>query len=109
MTERERWRMTLDELTHASRTKYSELESWRMLGLFGDRWREPRDRGCYRHITKLVAHRAILMRSLLDVGLTVTAALKIAREHEVKQRDQPLTVTARNAQIILWRSNLNLP
>lgn len=101
--------MTLDELTYASRTKYPELESWRMLGLFGDRWKEPRDRGCWRHVTKLVAHRAVIMRALLDAGLTRDAAMKAARSHEVKDRDKPLLVHAQTTQITLWRDTLPLP
>lgn len=104
-----RWRMTLDELSHYSRTSAVELERWRALGAFGDRWRENRDRGAWRHITKLVAHRAIIMRTLLDAGVTEKAAVQIARTHEVKDRDEPLEVIAKNARISIWRSNLNLP
>jgi myo-inositol catabolism protein IolC len=109
MTERVRWRMTLDELCHAARTTPQELERWRALGVFGDRWKEPRDRGVWRHITKLVAHRAVLMRTLLSVGLTVETAARIARTHEVKDRDLPLTVTATGIQIQVARDKLNLP
>lgn len=106
---RERWRMTYDELCHVSRSRPQTLERWRVLGVFGDRWKEPRDRGCWRHITKLVAHRAVIMRTLLDAGFSEKAAADAARSHEVKDRDQPLKVNANNMEINLWRSDLHLP
>jgi myo-inositol catabolism protein IolC len=106
---RVRWRMTLDELSAASRSKPSDLDRWRAMGVFGDRWKEPRDRGAWRHITKEVAHRAIIMRTLLDLGLTETAATQIARQHEIKQKDDPLVVVGKNGTVTVWRSNLKLP
>jgi myo-inositol catabolism protein IolC len=106
---RERWRMTLDELCHVSRTKQPELERWRAIGAFGDRWKEDRDRGVWRHISKIVAHRAIIMRTLIELGLTEPAALQIARQHEITEKDEPLEVIGKNGRITVWRSNLNLP
>jgi Fe2+ transport system protein FeoA len=101
--------MTLDELTHRSRTRPQELERWRTLGAFGDRWKEPRERGMWRHITKLVAHRAILMRTLLDAGLTEGAALRIVQQHEIKDKNEPLHVRTKGVNITIWRSSLKLP
>lgn len=101
--------MTLDELRHRSRTTPEELERWRKIGAFGDRWREDRDRGVWRHITKTVAHRAIIMRALLDAGLTEGAAVSIARNHDIKDKDLPLEVRTKHVQINVWRSSLRLP
>jgi hypothetical protein len=101
--------MTLDELCHVSRSTPNDLERWRALGVFGDRVKEPRDRGVWRHVSKEIAHRAIIMRTLLDLGLTEQAATQIARTHQVKDRQEPLRITGRNGQITVMRSNLNLP
>lgn len=101
--------MTLDELTHLSRSTPMELDEWRAFGVFGDRWKEPRDRGVWRHITKEVAHRAVIMRTLLDLGLTEHAAAQIASTHKVKDRDEPLYVRGRNGMITVCRGNLKLP
>lgn len=106
---RVRWRMTLDELCRQSHSSAMELDRWRTLGVFGDRWKEPRNQGAWRHITKEVAHRAIIMRTLLDLGLTEAAAGQIAKEHTINQADQPLVVLGKNGTVTVWRSNLKLP
>lgn len=101
--------MTLDELCHRSKSNPTELERWRRLGAFGDRWKEDRVSGPWRHITKVVAHRAIIMRALLSAGITEGAAIKIVRQHEIRDKYEPLDVRTPAVNITIWRSNLKLP
>lgn len=101
--------MTLDELCHVSKSNPTELERWRRLGVFGDRWKEERVAGPWRHITKVVAHRAIIMRALLRAGVTEGAAVQIARQHEVRDKQEPLEVRTPAVNITIWRSALKLP
>lgn len=101
--------MTLDELCHRAQSNPTELERWRRLGAFGDRWKEDRDRGPWRHITKEVAHRAIIMRALLRAGVTEGAAIQIVQRHSIKDKYEPLEVRTPAVNIVIWRSNLKLP
>lgn len=101
--------MTLDELSHAARATPVVLEEWAQLGAFGPRWKERRDRGKNRHITKEVAHRAIIMRALLDAGLQPRAAAAVAMTHETRDREQLLLVSSRGVNITIDRNSLNLP
>lgn len=65
MSDRVRWRMTLDELCHRARTTPQELNEWAALGAFGPAWQQSTENK-WRHITKAVARRAIVMRYILD-------------------------------------------
>lgn len=66
MTEkRERWRMTLQELCHRTGATPQELNEWAKLGVFGPAWAQSTENK-WRHVTKAVARRAIVMRHLLD-------------------------------------------
>ena len=77
MTERARWRMTLQELCHRVDARPQDLVDWARLGALGPAWQETTENK-WRHITKKVANRAIVMRYLLDAGLAEELAARIA-------------------------------
>lgn len=78
MTEkRERWRMTLEELCHHTRATPAELNEWAKLGAFGPAWAASTENK-WRHITKAVARRAIVMRYLLDHKVAALPAALMA-------------------------------
>ncbi len=77
MTERTRWRMTLQELCYRVKARPSDLEEWARLGALGPSWRETTENK-WRHITKKCANRAIVMRELLGVGLEPEVAAELS-------------------------------
>jgi hypothetical protein len=81
--ERVRWRMTLDELAHACNATANDLDTWATAGAMGDRWREKRDRGKWRHIDKGCAQRAVICSRLLATGMSLEAAARISTRHTV--------------------------
>ena len=82
MTERIRWRYTLDQLCHSARTTPATLDHWASLGAFGPRWQERRERGKWRHITRDVADRAVLMGRLTRSGISDELACRIVMTHK---------------------------
>ena len=109
VTERQRWRMPLDELCWRAKTTQPELEEWSRLGAFGPRWKEPRDRGKWRHVTRDLAQQAIVMRALLDAGVEPEKAAEITSQHRRQDADLPLYVHSRGVKFIVNRAELNLP
>jgi len=102
---RVRWRMTLDELAYATKVSPITLEEWAQLGAYGPRWKENRDRGKWRHITREVAQRAVVMSRLVRAGLTTITAADIARTHEVGD-DMPLYAHQGEVTLIVKRNDL---
>lgn len=105
---RVRWRITLDELCHKAKATPQALDHWAEIGALGPRWRENRDRGKWRHITREVAQRAVIMSHLLQAGIDKQVAAKLAATHE-RGDDTPLIAKNKSVQIIVWRSNIKLP
>jgi len=79
-----RWRITLDELAALTHVSARELDHWTELGAMGLRWRESREQGRWRHITKEVARRAVIMSKLRAAGVDEHVAARAARELDVK-------------------------
>jgi hypothetical protein len=78
MTEtRQRWRCTLEELCFKASAKPKDLERWARAGAFGPRWAETTENK-WRHIDRMTARRAVLMRILLDAGLNEETAAGLA-------------------------------
>lgn len=75
--------MTLDELCARARATPQELDRWSDAGYLGDRWRERRDQGKWRHTQRVVAQRAVLFRRMLDAGLSEELASSVSRAHEL--------------------------
>lgn len=107
--DRIRWRMTLDELVHACGVRLPELEHWAEIGGLGDRWREPRNQGKWRHITREAAQRAVLMSRMVKAGMTPEAAAVVAREHAVHRGSEPAPMMARRPGVTFLVSRDNLP
>ena len=69
--------MTLDELCHRASAKPRDLERWARLGAFGPKWGETTENK-WRHIDRMTARRAVMMRVLLDSGLNDETAAGLA-------------------------------
>jgi Fe2+ transport system protein FeoA len=102
---RVRWRMTLDELCYATKASAMLIEQWAQLGAYGPRWRENRDRGKYRHVTREMAQRAVIMSRLVRAGMKEEAAAKIAVEHQVRTTE-PLIARLGEVHITIRRDDL---
>lgn len=102
---RVRWRMTLDELCYATKASAMLIEEWAQLGAYGPRWRENRDRGKYRHVTREMAQRAVIMSRLVQAGMKPEAAARISVEHTVRITD-PLIARIGAVEITIKRDDL---
>jgi methyl coenzyme M reductase subunit C len=103
--------MTLDELCYSVRRTPVDLERWAELGALGDRMKEPRDRGKWRHITKDTAGRTIIMDRLVQAGLDEERAASIARTY-VRRDHWPsdkIRTTVRGVQVVVDLAELELP
>jgi hypothetical protein len=105
MTERVRWRVTLDQLCHLCDANPYTLEYWAALGALGPRWKEPRNSGKWRHITREAADRAVLMSRIVKAGVEPWRAAQIASTHQHGDTT-PLTVTIGEVQIQVSREEL---
>ena len=101
--------MTLDELCAVTRQTPNDLERWAQLGAFGPRWKESRDRGKWRHITKEVAHRAIIMERLVAIGVDEERAAPVAASHVKADSKEPLYTSMRGVTVTVHRGDLDLP
>jgi hypothetical protein len=103
--------MTLGELCYTVRRTPADLECWAMLGALGDRWREPRDHGRWRHITKDVAARAIIMDKLLLAGVSQETAAHIAGTYVRKDHwpNDRIRAVSKGVAITVDLSDLELP
>lgn len=101
--------MTLDELCYRVKCRPVDLERWAELGAFGPRWKEPRDRGKWRHITRDTAQRAVVMAHLVKIGLQEPDAARFASLHEKRDATKPLVISMDGVEIIVRREELNLP
>lgn len=101
--------MTLDELCHTVHRTPLVLEHWATLGALGERWKEPRDRGKWRHITKDVAGRAIIMERLVQIGFSEESAAPFAAHYEKKRRERVLLVSMRGVRVVVNLEELGLP
>lgn len=103
--------MTLDELCYTVRRTPVDLERWAELGALGERWKEPRDRGKWRHITKEVAGRAIIMERLVQSGIEEERAVPIASHYD-RKRDWPngqIPAHIRGVTVTVYLEELDLP
>lgn len=89
MADRVRWRITLDQLLHATGVTGAELDRWRRAGYLGARVAEGADQGFGRHITREVAQRAVLMARCVDAGITEEVAARLVADH-VPRDNQPI-------------------
>lgn len=103
---RPRWRMTLDELCTRCNCYPNDLERLAHLGAFGDRWREPRDRGKWRHISREVAQRAVLCSRLISAGLTEESASQVSRLHTLRTTSPLIVETPRGITLTINRDDL---
>lgn len=103
--------MTFDELCYTVRRKPDELERWAALGALGNRWREPRDRGKWRHMTKDTAGRVIIMDRLVLAGIDEESAAKIASSYTRKYHwpDDKLRANSEGVIIVVDLAQLSLP
>lgn len=101
-----RWRMTLDELCWRVRKKPQDLERWAQLGAFGPRWKEPRDRGKWRHINRETAQRAVIMAQLVESGMKEENASKLAEVHRLKETEDLDLMLASGVRIVIKREDL---
>lgn len=100
-----RWRMTLDELCYVTKASPNLVEQWAQLGAYGPRWKEKRDRGKYRHVTREMAQRCVIMSRLVQAGMKPEAAARIAVEHTLRDTD-PLIARLGPIQITINREDL---
>lgn len=103
-----KWRMTLQELCYLTKATPPELDEWAELGALGPRWKEPRDRGRWRHISREAAQRAVIMRHLLDMGLQPRTAAAIASVHQRGDLSD-LHATMSGVEVRIKRSEIDLP
>jgi len=101
--------MTLDELCFATKRSPADLERWAQLGALGDRWKEPRNSGKWRHITKDVAGRAIIMERLVQLGISEERAAPVASHYEKKRAEGTIVSTVRGVRLEINLEELNLP
>lgn len=101
--------MTLDELCYTVRRTPIDLERWAALGALGDRWKEPRDRGKWRHISKDAAGRAIIMERLVAIGLKEERAAKLACHYERKTSTGVFEAEMNGIRITVKLDELELP
>lgn len=85
---RQRWRMSLDELCHVTNADVQTLERWSALGALGSRWRQRRDQGKWRHITREVARRAVIMSRLVAAGIAEEPASRMAMTYYYSPRSR---------------------
>lgn len=100
-----RWRMTLDQLVYETKASANLIEEWAQLGAYGPRWRENRDRGKYRHVTREMAQRCMIMARLVRAGMKPEAAARIAVEHTLRTTE-PLIARIGEVQIVINREDL---
>lgn len=103
--------MTLDELCYTVRRTPVDLERWAELGALGERWKEPRDRGKWRHITKDTAGRTIIMERLIQAGFDEERAAPIAASYVRKDHwpNDKIRATVRGVQVVVDLAELDLP
>lgn len=102
---RVRWRMTYQELLYLTRTRPDMLEHWATLGALGPRWKEPRDRGKWRHVTRECAQRAVIMSRLVQAGVLPERAAEISANHTLKD-ETDLVVTTGPVTVQVRRDDL---
>ena len=108
-TPRVRWRMTLQELCHRTGATPADLERWARLGALGPRWKETTENR-WRHITRAAATRAVIMRRLVDTGMTEEAAAGVADSSaDTLMRGDKLTLLTRAGRMTLDPALLDLP
>jgi hypothetical protein len=103
--------MTLGELCYAVRRTPLDLERWARLGALGDRLKEPRDRGKWRHITKETAGRVIIMERLLQQGIKEAQAAPLAASYVRKDHwpNDKLTMRVKGVVTTVYLEELELP
>lgn len=67
--------MTLDELAFKCHVSAATLDRWADLGALGPQFQERRVNGRWRHITKDVARRAILLSRIVETGVSLEVAM----------------------------------
>ena len=74
-------------------------------------WKEPRDRGKWRHITKECAGRAIIMERLVQQGISEERAAPLAASYTRKDHwpNDKLHMTAKGVTTTVYLEELNLP
>jgi hypothetical protein len=105
MTERERWRMTLQELCYATKTTPFDLNRWASLGALGPRWREKKQHGRWNHITREAAQRAVIMSRLVDAGVNEEQSATLAAIWEIGSSGD-YTVHREHATIVVSTDDL---
>lgn len=109
MAERVRWRMTLEELCWRVKATPQELNEWAALGAFGPAWAETTENK-WRHITKAVARRAIVMRYLLDRHIEpLPAAMMACSAGDRLAKGEKLIYGDATVQIELDPATMDLP
>lgn len=106
---RTRWRITLNELCYRCKITSVTLDKWAMMGVFGPRYKERRDRGWHRNITRTQAQQAVIMRALLDAGVHPEIAAQTASKHEVNDKSSLVINDVTGVYLVIDRAGLDLP
>lgn len=101
-----KWRMTLDELCHLVDVNAHQLDRWASLGAFGPRWRERRDQGKWRHISKETAQRAVIMAALTRSGFQPIVAAALSAQHRRGAKSDLVFKFSDNVSVTIKREDL---
>lgn len=81
--QRQRWRITLDELCYAAKIQPEAFDIWARNGYLGKRLASYPDKGRGRHITRDAAQRTVLVARLVRAGVREDVAGHVAAAHKV--------------------------
>jgi hypothetical protein len=104
--ERERWRMTFDQLCMEARIDAKTFDSWADQGILGKRLTSRPVQGRGRHITRDVAQRTVLVARLVAAGLHPLAAGHVASGHSVRETDPLVAHLPNGVTVTIDRSDL---
>ena len=106
VTERVRWRITLDQLLLEAKIDAKTFDAWADAGYLGSRLRERPNQGRGRHITRVTAQKTVLVARLVHAGISPMMAGHIASNHSLKDTT-PLTIdTGHGVTVTIDRSDL---
>lgn len=104
--QRQRWRMTLDELCYAAKIDVNTFNSWADAGLLGKRLASRPDQGRGRHITRETAQRTVLVARMAAAGIRPDIAGCVAAGHKTGDTAPLVADLPGNVHVTISRDDL---
>ena len=105
---RQRWRMPLDQLAYLCKVDVYTLNTWASDGALGRKYIDQRSGGGsrWRHITREMAQRAVLMSRLTRAGVGAAAAARVAETHNVGEVTDLIVKIGTDVEVRVSREDL---